>query len=89
MKPVLPKSGSSYSAAIVILNRRVDGTPSEVAVPLRELGLDSDVGYHVRELFDGRDLGFLVPAQLIRVDVNPSGKFFFLEPRLILLDAPL
>lgn len=76
MKPVLPKFGSSYSAAVAVLNRRSDGTPSEVAVPLRELGLDSDVGYNVRDLYDGRDLGLLLPAQVIRVDVNPSGASF-------------
>ncbi len=61
---------------MAVLNRRSDGTPSEVAVPLRELGLDSDVGYNVRDLYDGRDLGLLLPAQVIRVDVNPSGASF-------------
>jgi hypothetical protein len=73
-KPVLPKSGQRYSWAIVVLNRRVDGTPSQVTVPLRELGLDSSDGYHVRELNEHKDVGIISPDQAIQVDVNPSGK---------------
>ncbi|XP_046438281.1 alpha-N-acetylgalactosaminidase-like [Daphnia pulex] len=72
-KPVLPKSGQRYSWAIVVLNRRVDGTPSQVTVPLRELGLDSGDGYHVRELNEHKDVGIISPDQAIQVDVNPSG----------------
>lgn len=66
-------NGKKFSWAVVVLNRRVDGTPSQVTVPLRELGLDSEEGYHVRELNDHKDIGFLSKDQAIRVDVNPSG----------------
>lgn len=66
-------SGKKFSLAVVVLNRRVDGTPSQVTVPLRELGLDSEEGYHVRELNEHKDVGFLSQDQALRVDVNPSG----------------
>ncbi len=59
---------------MVVLNRRVDGTPSQVTVPLRELGLDSEDGYHARELNEHKDIGIILPDQAIQVDVNPSGK---------------
>ncbi|KAI9556960.1 hypothetical protein GHT06_016754 [Daphnia sinensis] len=72
-KPVLPMNGKKFSWAVVVLNRRVDGTPSQVTAPLRDLGLDSEEGYHVRELNDHKDIGFLSKDQAIRVDVNPSG----------------
>ena len=69
----MPKSGNKFSWAITILNRRVDGTPSQVTVPLRDLGLNAEDGYHVRDLYEHRDIGFLSPDQALRVDVNPSG----------------
>ena len=74
MKPILPQSGPKFSAAVAFHNRRTDGTPSSVSVPIHELGLDASDGYHVRELFDQKDFGLLLPSQLIKVDVNPSGK---------------
>lgn len=73
---MLPKSASGrnkYSYAVAILNRRTDGTPTQVMLPLSELGLDVPSGYYVRDLFDRKDLGFLQPDGAIQVDVNPSG----------------
>merc|ERR1711894_333466 len=45
--PILPVYKGKYSYAIVFLNRRTDGTPSEVSVTLSELGLDHRDGYHI------------------------------------------
>ena len=73
---MLPKSTggrNKYSYAVAILNRRTDGTPTQVMLPLSELGLDAPSGYYVRDLFDRKDLGFLQPDGAIQVDVNPSG----------------
>lgn len=36
-----------FSYAIAFVNRRTDGTPSDVAVTLKELGLASPAGYRV------------------------------------------
>ena len=60
--------------AVAILNRRVDGTPSQVSVTLSDLGLHSSHPYHVRELFQHGDYGLLLHHQKLRVHVNPSGK---------------
>lgn len=73
MKEVLPKAGKYSSASLVFLNRRTDGTPVRVSVVLRDLGLASPSGYQVQELFDGQDLGFRRPDDVLKVEVNPSG----------------
>ena len=73
MKEVLPKTKKGSSAALVFLNRRTDGTPVRVSVVLRDLGLTSMLGYQVKELFDGLDLGFYRPDDAIKVEVNPTG----------------
>ena len=74
MKPILPKNGRKYSHAVAVLNRRTDGTPSQVTLPLSELGLDAEDGYRVRDLFDRKDLGTVMTDQAIQIDVNPSGE---------------
>jgi len=75
MKEVLPKTKKGSSAALVFLNRRTDGTPVRVSVVLRDLGLTSMLGYQVKELFDGLDLGFYRPDDAIKVEVNPTGNY--------------
>lgn len=55
------------------MNRRTDGTPSDVAVTLRELGLQSPTGYRVEDLYEEVDYGVLNPQTKIKVKVNPSG----------------
>jgi len=64
---------SDFSYAIVFLNRRTDGTPSEVSVINRELGLTHEAGYIVEDLYTNKDYGILTPDDKITVDVNPSG----------------
>lgn len=46
-RPIAPVYQTYYSYAVVFVNRRTDGTPSDVAVTLRELGLQSPTGYRV------------------------------------------
>lgn len=46
-RPITPIFQTYYSYAIAFVNRRTDGTPSDVAVTLRELGLQSPTGYRV------------------------------------------
>lgn len=72
-RPILPVYKGKYSYAIVFLNRRTDGTPSEVSVTLRELGLDHVDGYHITDLYDNYDYGIVTPERRFKVDVNPSG----------------
>lgn len=44
-KPILPNYENFYSYAIAFINRRHDGTPSDVGVSLQELGLVYSGGY--------------------------------------------
>lgn len=46
-RPISPIYQTYYSYAVAFVNRRTDGTPSDVAVTLRELGLQSPTGYRV------------------------------------------
>ncbi|XP_063866968.1 alpha-N-acetylgalactosaminidase-like isoform X4 [Scylla paramamosain] len=72
-RPIMPLSGIHYSYAIAFLNRRTDGTPSEISVTLRELGLANPEGYSITDLFDGVHYGIVQPDKRFKVDVNPSG----------------
>jgi len=72
-RPIMPVYRSKYSYAIVFLNRRTDGTPSEVSVTLKELGLDNPSGYHIEDLYDNHVYGVVTPDRRFKVDVNPSG----------------
>lgn len=46
-RPITPIHQNYYSYAIAFLNRRTDGTPSDVSVTLKELGLQYPNGYRV------------------------------------------
>jgi hypothetical protein len=46
-RPITPVYQNYFSYAVAFLNRRTDGTPSDVAVTLRELGLLNPGGYSV------------------------------------------
>ena len=46
-KPIKPVVLKFYSYAVAFVNRRTDGTPSDVAVTLKELGLVYPVGYRL------------------------------------------
>lgn len=72
-RPILPVQGQFYSYAVAFVNRRTDGTPSDVAVTLRELGLSNPSGYRVEDLYEDVDYGVLSPQTKIKVKVNPSG----------------
>lgn len=73
-RPITPIYQTHYSFAVAFVNRRTDGTPSDVAVTLRELGLQSPTGYRVEDLYEEVDYGVLNPHTKIKVKVNPSGK---------------
>ncbi|KAG5674338.1 hypothetical protein PVAND_004313 [Polypedilum vanderplanki] len=72
-RPITPIYQTYYSYAVAFVNRRTDGTPSDVAVTLRELGLQSPTGYRVEDLYEDVDYGVLSPNTKIKVKVNPSG----------------
>lgn len=69
--------GPHHSAALAILNRRDDGTPTRVSAVLSDLGLISLSGYQVEELFDGNNLGFHRAEDKLTFNVNPSGIYLY------------
>ncbi|CAG9762547.1 unnamed protein product [Ceutorhynchus assimilis] len=72
-RPITPLYQNYFSYAIAFVNRRTDGTPSDVAVTLKELGLTSPTGYRVEDLYEDVDYGVLSSQTKIKVKVNPSG----------------
>ncbi|XP_064549117.1 alpha-N-acetylgalactosaminidase [Drosophila montana] len=72
-KPISPVYQSFYSYALAFVNRRTDGTPSDISVTLKELGLINNSGYKVEDLYENIDYGILFPRTKIKVKVNPSG----------------
>ncbi|KAK9872087.1 hypothetical protein WA026_016132 [Henosepilachna vigintioctopunctata] len=72
-RPITPLYQTYFSYAIAFVNRRTDGTPSDVAVTLKELGLTSPTGYQVEDLYEDVNYGILSPQTKIKVKVNPSG----------------
>ncbi|KAL7740517.1 hypothetical protein ACLKA6_012290 [Drosophila palustris] len=72
-KPLSPVYQIYYSYAIAFINRRTDGTPSDISVTLKELGLINSSGYRVEDLYENVDYGILYPHTKIKVKVNPSG----------------
>lgn len=47
-RPVTPIFENYFSYALAFVNRRTDGTPSDVAVALHEMGLLSPTGYRIQ-----------------------------------------
>ncbi|XP_047735992.1 alpha-N-acetylgalactosaminidase [Hyalella azteca] len=72
-RPITPVDQNYYSYAIAFLNRRTDGTPSEVSVKPAELGMTYPNGYTVTDLFSGVKYGLVNPKNIFKADVNPSG----------------
>ncbi|KAH8352212.1 hypothetical protein KR084_002708 [Drosophila pseudotakahashii] len=72
-RPIGPLYQNFYSYAIAFVNRRTDGTPSDISVTLKELGLINFSGYRVEDLYENVDYGVLYPNTKIKVKVNPSG----------------
>lgn len=72
-RPVTPIFENYFSYALAFVNRRTDGTPSDVAVALHEMGLLSPTGYRIQDLYEDVDYGVLSPQTKIKVKVNPTG----------------
>lgn len=72
-RPITPLFQNYFSYGIAFVNKRTDGTPSDVAVTLKELGLTSPTGYQVEDLYEDVNYGILSPQTKIKVKVNPSG----------------
>lgn len=72
-RPITPVHQNYYSYAIAFLNRRTDGTPSDISVTLKDIALKFPGGYRVEDLYEDVDYGILSPQTKIKVKVNPTG----------------
>lgn len=55
-RPITPLYQNYFSYAIAFVNGRTDGTPSDVAVTLKELGLVSPSGYRVEVILTASNI---------------------------------
>jgi hypothetical protein len=74
VKAVMPSFQGNYSAAVAVMYRGTSGTPARVSFTPKQIGLEHSGGYSVAEVFDGANLGSVMPDQTITVMVNPVGK---------------
>ncbi|XP_018495227.1 alpha-N-acetylgalactosaminidase [Galendromus occidentalis] len=72
-KPILPKSGSSYSFGLALINLSDGGNPQRVNQTASEYGLTDPRGYRITDEFDNLELGIVKPGDFLAIDVNPSG----------------
>ena len=70
-KPVLPNG----SLAVAFLCTKQDGGPIKVTFNLNQLNLTSPSGYHITEVFEGKDLGNFHSSQNFSCYVNPTGVY--------------
>ncbi|GAU99193.1 hypothetical protein RvY_10229 [Ramazzottius varieornatus] len=80
-RPVTPTTTANgatvYSYAVVIWNKRDDGTPYPYAQPISSYGLTEKKGYFIRNLYTGQDYGLLQPNDVLPLKVVPSGVVMF------------
>ncbi|PSN57510.1 hypothetical protein C0J52_01592 [Blattella germanica] len=70
-RPITPVYQNYFSYAVAFLNRRTDGTPSDVAVTLRELGLSYPGGYNVEYMLHKLIRKYLIESVVIlRADIQ-------------------
>ncbi|XP_033219390.1 alpha-N-acetylgalactosaminidase-like isoform X2 [Belonocnema kinseyi] len=73
VRPITPNFDKYYSYAIAFLNSGTDGTPTDVTVTLKEIGLDYSAGYRCEDLYNNVTYDILKPRMKITVRVNPTG----------------
>ncbi|TRY68866.1 hypothetical protein TCAL_05076 [Tigriopus californicus] len=73
VKQVLPMANGNTSGAVVIMYRGNDGTPVEVEFTPEQIGLSHFNGYTMFEVFENEELGLVMPAETVKVKVNPNG----------------
>lgn len=66
-------ASGNTSGAVVIMYRGNDGTPVEVEFTPEQIGLSHSSGYTMFEVFENEELGSVMPAETVKVKVNPNG----------------
>merc|ERR1711981_1027026 len=68
VRPIMPTFGTEMSAAIAIMSRG-ESTPTKVTFTPSDLGLNHAGGYLVKEVFEGTNMGSVLPDGQIEVMV--------------------
>ncbi|XP_067126183.1 alpha-N-acetylgalactosaminidase [Centruroides vittatus] len=69
-RPINPVRNEFYSYAIAFLN--INSESVELSVTFKEVGLTFYNGYHVKDLFDGKDYGFIQPHDSFKISIKPT-----------------
>ena len=69
----MPIYEGNMSAAVAIMNRGNQGTPTKVTFTPRSLGLTYPEGYDVKEAFTNTVLASVLPDTEVEIMVNPTG----------------
>jgi len=73
-RPILPKTGTSYSYGLAFVNRNEGGGPTTVSITAANCGLTDSNGYALTDIFDGnKPVGVVGPKDVVEVTVNPTG----------------
>ena len=71
-KPVVPEG----SMAFVYLYTGDRGRLRPISSTLSALGLNSEQGYRITDVWDGKNMGEYMPSDTFTAQVPPSGVFF-------------
>ncbi|XP_023241723.1 alpha-N-acetylgalactosaminidase-like isoform X2 [Centruroides sculpturatus] len=69
-RPINPVRSEFYSYAIAFLN--INSESVELSITFKEVGLTFYNGYHVKDLFDGKDYGFIQPHDNFKISIKPT-----------------
>lgn len=76
-RTITPVLDGSYTYAVAFHSRRDDGYPLAIKVTLRDLGLNNELGYTIRDVFDSAEEEKNVDIdEVLVVKVKPSGVVF-------------
>ena len=66
-----PLQGARFAVAVLQYNNY--GGPLVYASTLQSLGLNNTQGYQITEAFDNKHMGNLMPHDILKLTVNPTG----------------
>ncbi|XP_045204133.2 alpha-N-acetylgalactosaminidase-like [Mercenaria mercenaria] len=75
LRPLRSKYFRAGSYAVAVVNYIDHSGPVQFSSSLQDLGMHITAGYKVTEAFEGKDMGKLLPEDLLMFKVNPTGIF--------------
>lgn len=75
LRPLRSQYFAEGSYAVAVIQYYNYGGPLPFSATLQSLGMNNSAGYKITEAFDGKYMGKLLPLELLRFNVNPTGIF--------------